>query len=114
MKLNKSSANQSRQNGDTEGVRKERALPRSVFGPANNCRNLSRRDASLSVMAGVPDVFWSAMRATSGMTGGLWGRERCRCRAACSPADSGERMKSGDTTEGYSNTNTEAFGNRKV
>ncbi|TNN70452.1 hypothetical protein EYF80_019329 [Liparis tanakae] len=67
----------------------ERLLPRSVLGPANNCLNLSRRDASLSVITGVPDVFWSAMRATSGMTGGRWGRERCLWRAACSPAASG-------------------------
>ena len=55
---------------ENRGVLKRESLPRSVLGPASNCLNLSRRDASLSVMAGVPDVFWSAMRATSGMTGG--------------------------------------------
>lgn len=71
----------------------EYLLPRSVLGPANNCLNLSRRDASLSVIAGVPDVFWSAMRATSGMTGGRWGRDRCLWRAACSPAASGGRTE---------------------
>lgn len=70
----------------------EYLLPRSVFGPANNCLNLSKREASLSVMAGVPDVFWSAMRATSGMTG-LWGRDRCLWRATHSPASSGGQIK---------------------
>lgn len=40
-------------------------------------------------MAGVPDVFWSAMRATSGMTGGRWGRDLCLWSAARSPSASG-------------------------
>lgn len=66
----------------------ENLLPRSVLGPASNCLNLSRRDASLSFMAGVPDVFWSAKRACSGMTADRWGRERCLWRAALSPAAS--------------------------
>lgn len=57
-------------------------------------------------MAGVPDVFWSAMRATSGMTGGLWGRDRCLWRAACSPAASGETIKSCERAKGYLNTHT--------
>lgn len=71
----------------------EHLLPRSVLGPASNCLNLSRRDASLSVMAGVPDVFWSAMRATSGMMGDWWGRDCCLWRAAHSPAASNGKIK---------------------
>lgn len=44
-------------------------------------------------MAGVPDVFWSAMRATSGMMGGRWGRDLCLWRAARSPSSSGGRAE---------------------
>lgn len=57
-------------------------------------------------MAGVPDVFWSAMRATSGMTGCRWGRDRCLWRAARSPAASGGRISSRDRAESYINTHT--------
>ena len=84
----------------------EYLLPRSVLGPASNCLNLSRRDASLSVMAGVPDVFWSAMRATKGMMGGRWGRDRCLWRPAPSPAASGGQIMTWDGQKGYFPTNT--------
>lgn len=35
----------------------EKHSPRSVFGPASSCLNLSNRDASLSVNAGVTEVL---------------------------------------------------------
>lgn len=40
--------------------------PRSVFGPASSCLNLSNRDASLSVNAGVTEVLKSAIPLVKG------------------------------------------------
>lgn len=40
--------------------------PRSVLGPASSCLNLSNRDASLSVNAGVTEVLKSAIPLTKG------------------------------------------------
>lgn len=40
--------------------------PRSVLGPASSCLNLSNRDASLSVNAGVTEALQSAIPLTKG------------------------------------------------
>lgn len=63
-------------------------IPRSVFGLASSCLNLSSRLFSRTVMGGAPDAFWSEMRATSGMIGRA-GRVFCFCSVERTVAEQG-------------------------